>query len=80
VESYCAQIESGVVVRVIVATDHDWASRQFGGQWVRADHVLVGSGWSYDGERFTPPDPPPYPEATVNINVVPAGPNSVRLL
>jgi hypothetical protein len=24
--------------------------------------------------------PPPYPEATVNINIVPAGPNSVRLL
>ncbi len=24
--------------------------------------------------------PPPYPEATVNINVVPAGPNRVRVL
>jgi hypothetical protein len=24
--------------------------------------------------------PPPYPQATVNINIVPAGPNSVRLL
>ncbi len=24
--------------------------------------------------------PPPYPQATVNINIVPAGPNSVRVL
>jgi hypothetical protein len=27
-----------------------------------------------------PPDPPPHPKATVNINVAPAGPNRVRLL
>jgi hypothetical protein len=60
-ECYCARIEGGIVTQVIVCSDHDWAARHLGGQWVCAESVLVGVGWTYDGETFTPPEPGPQP-------------------
>jgi hypothetical protein len=60
-ECYCAKIENGAVVQVIVASDCEWAKRHLGGQWVCAESVLVGVGWAYDGQTFTPPEAEPQP-------------------
>jgi hypothetical protein len=62
VECYCAKIEDGVVTQVIVCNDHSWASRHLGGQWVCTESVLVGVGWTYDGQEFTPPEAEPQPD------------------
>jgi hypothetical protein len=54
------------------------------GMWEAADKAMLLPAvevipWS-EAVALLPPDPPPHPKATVNINVAPAGPNRVRLL
>ena len=68
---YLAQVESGVVVRVIVCDDIQWATERLGGTWVETadpyaqeqaeglEHVVYcGPGYGVDEsfpERFAPP-------------------------
>lgn len=57
-ETYCAQIENGVVTNVIVCGCADWASKHLGGQWACTGERLVGVGWPVvDGEIVEPPPP-----------------------
>lgn len=52
-----AQIENGVVVNVIEVDPEaipEWAA-----DWPEAGDA--GPGWLWDGESFTPPEPPPVP-------------------
>jgi hypothetical protein len=60
-ECYCAKIENGIVSQVIVCSSHEWAAQHLGGHWVCAEGSLVGVGWIYDGQLFTPPEPEPQP-------------------
>jgi hypothetical protein len=59
-ECYCAKIEDGIVVQVIVCDSHDWAAQRLGGEWVCTETQLVGIGWVVvDGEIVPPPQPEP---------------------
>jgi hypothetical protein len=66
--------------RVMLAVHDEFAS------WEPAATLLPQLLATGAVEEITPEQyaaglpPPPHPEATVNINVVPAGPNRVRLL
>jgi hypothetical protein len=57
VEKYCAEIEDGVVVRVIVCDGEQWAIDNLGGMWVCCGDSLVGVGWLCVGGEFYPPEP-----------------------
>jgi hypothetical protein len=52
-ERYAVQVCDGVVKNVIVGTA-EWANANLDGVWVDSD-VLVGVGWLWDGEMFSPP-------------------------
>lgn len=59
-EFYCAQIEDGLVVRVIVCDSAEWASATHGGEWVLTEQ-LPGVGWTYADGVFAPPVEPEPP-------------------
>jgi len=52
--TYAAQVTDGTVVQVIVGTA-DWANTRLDGTWVDTE-TLVGIGWGYTDDTFTPPD------------------------
>lgn len=56
---YAAEVESGVVVRVIVG-DPVWAAATLGGEWFGSES-LVGVGWLWDGMSFVEPQAPDVP-------------------
>jgi len=59
-ECYCAKIEGGIVTRVIVCDEHEWAAQHLGGEWACTENKLVGIGWVVvDGEIVPPPEPEP---------------------
>ena len=56
-ETYCAKIEDGAVVQVIVCDNSDWAQATLGGAWVCTENVLVGVGWLFEnGTVVSPPE------------------------
>lgn len=59
-ERYCAQIEDGVVVQVIVCGSVEWATATHGGEWVLTE-TLPGIGWTYSDGVFAPPVDPDAP-------------------
>lgn len=55
---YCAKVIDGVVEMIIVCHDIQWAVDTHGGDWVPVyEDNYCGLGWTWDGERFTPPKP-----------------------
>jgi hypothetical protein len=56
-ECYCARIEDGVVMQVIVCNNPDWAATHLGGEWVCTDGRLVGVGWPVVDGEIVEPDP-----------------------
>jgi hypothetical protein len=58
--TYAAELDDNVVVRVIVGTAQ-WATGNLGGTWVDSP-VKAGPGWTYDGTDVVPP-PAPEPDA-----------------
>jgi hypothetical protein len=55
VNTYAAKVEDGTVVQVIVG-EPAWAAERLGGVWV-ASKEKVGTGWTYHGDHFRPPQP-----------------------
>ncbi len=52
----CAKVENGIVTRVIVCSDVNWASKKIGGNWQPVyDDQSCGIGHTFDGENYTPP-------------------------
>ena len=58
-QTYAAELQDHVVVRVIVGTAQ-WATDHLGGLWLQPPE-LVGIGWTYDGTNIVPP-PAPEPD------------------
>jgi len=54
-EVYCAQIENGLVTKVIVCDGQGWAQQRLGGQWVYTGTRLVGIGWLLVNGEIVPP-------------------------
>jgi hypothetical protein len=57
--TYAAELDDDVVVRVIVGTAQ-WAVEHLGGVWVDSP-VKAGAGWTFDGTEIVPP-PAPEPD------------------
>jgi hypothetical protein len=55
--TYAAELNDDVVVRVIVGTAQ-WATDNLGGTWVDSP-VKVGSGWTHIDGQIVPPEPNP---------------------
>jgi hypothetical protein len=58
-ECYCARIEGGVVVQVIVCGNASWAAQHLGGEWVCTQDRLVGIGWPVVDGEIVEPQPEP---------------------
>lgn len=56
---YFAQVNNGIVERVIVADSKEWCEQNLGGVWVETfEENRCGVGFSYDSKKgFTPPKP-----------------------
>jgi len=55
--AHCAKIENNIVLAVIACTDVDWCITNIGGNWLPVyDDNYWGVGWTWDGERFLPPE------------------------
>lgn len=53
----CAKIENGIVTWIIICDDVEWARITNGGHWEMVpDDVACDSGWTWDGEKFIPPE------------------------
>lgn len=64
-ETYCAVVESGLVVNMLVIEENSplFASNP---NWiyVGTNPQKIAIGWSYDGTTFTPPPLPPVDDPT----------------
>lgn len=58
-ERYCAKIENGIVVQVIVCDEHGWAAQHLGGEWICTHERLVGIGWPVVDGEIVQPEPEP---------------------
>lgn len=58
-DRYFAQINNGIVQRVIVAHTKEWCEQNLGGVWVEVPENKVGVGFSYDDKKklFIEPKP-----------------------
>jgi len=55
--THCAKIENNIVLRVIACADINWCIANLGGNWLPVyDSNYCGRGWTWDGERFMPPE------------------------
>jgi hypothetical protein len=63
--SHFAEIENGIVIRVVVADDLQWCESNLGGTWLQTSYSgsirknFAGIGYSYDEARdaFIAPEP-----------------------
>jgi len=63
--SHFAELENGIVVRVIVAESLEWCETNLGGQWLQTSYLgsirknYAGVGYTYDEVRdaFIAPEP-----------------------
>ena len=55
--SHFAELENGIVVRVIVADSLEWCETNLGGEWLQTSYSgsirknYAGVGYTYDAER-----------------------------
>jgi hypothetical protein len=56
-ECYCAKIEGGVVVQVLVCNSAEWCVQHLGGEWICTGQRLVGIGWAVIDGEIVEPDP-----------------------
>jgi hypothetical protein len=63
--SHFAEIENGIVIRVVVADNLQWCESNLGGTWLQTSYSgsirknFAGIGYSYDEDRdaFIAPEP-----------------------
>lgn len=63
--SHFAELENGIVVRVIVADSLEWCETNLGGEWLQTSYSgtmrknYAGVGYTYDAKRdaFIAPEP-----------------------
>jgi hypothetical protein len=59
-EHYCCKIVDGIVTKVIVCDNEQWAIAKLGGVWVCSDSTSVGIGYTYnETDGFRPLQPYP---------------------
>ena len=69
-KTYFAQVENGVVVDVIVASQEFIDSGVLKGTWIKADKKKTGKGFSYNPQLKVFISPRPAPNATFNTQTL----------
>jgi hypothetical protein len=50
-------IINGIVNTILVDTNASHCAEVYGGQWLDVpDNIEIGIGWTWDGEKFMPPE------------------------